>query len=126
MVEKTDQSNGALDLDFITPVQFIAKLLLDLRNNYFNDETTPEVTKIRSRITYSLDKLNNKASLFSVDPDLLKTPLTVSHHKEDAQPNVNSDVPPDEGEHHGAQLLVQRASHLERKSRRHTVVAGSN
>ena len=70
-------------MDFITPVQFIAKLLMDLRDNYFVDESGPEITKIRTRINYSLEKLNNKQSLFSVDPDLLKTPLTVTQLKEE-------------------------------------------
>lgn len=61
MVEASDQlSSAALDLDFITPVQFIAKLLLELRDNYFSNEERPEVKEIRTRINYSLDKLNNK------------------------------------------------------------------
>jgi len=61
MVEASDQlSSAVLDLDFITPVQFIAKLLLELRDNYFSNEERPEVKEIRTRINYSLDRLNNK------------------------------------------------------------------
>jgi hypothetical protein len=70
---------------------------MDLRDNYFREESGPEITKIRTRINYSLDKLNNKQSLFSVDPDLLKTPLSVTQLKEEDLPNINSDIPPDEG-----------------------------
>ena len=82
------------------------------------------MTKIRTRINYSLDKLNNKQSLFSVDPDLLKTPLTVTQSKEEEQPNVNSDIPPDEGQSVGnGEPLVQRVRHLTQK-RRNTVSVG--
>jgi hypothetical protein len=36
-----------LEFDFITPVQFIARLLLDLRDNYFDDEANTDVNAIR-------------------------------------------------------------------------------
>jgi hypothetical protein len=84
-----------------------------LRETYFIDETRTDINDIRIRINYSLDRLNNKQSLFSVDPDLLKTPLTVAQTKEEEQPNVHSDVPPDEGISTGnGEPIVQRVRHL--------------
>ena len=56
---------------FVTPVQFIAQMLVDLRLKYFADDSE-EHDQIRRNIGYSLDKLNNKSSLFQVDPDLTK------------------------------------------------------
>ena len=97
---------------------------MDLRENYFRDESGPEIARIRTRLNYSLDKLNNKQSLFSVDPDLLKTPLSVAQVKEEDLPNINSDVPPDEGYNvANGQPLVQRVRHLTQK-RRNTVSVG--
>ena len=112
MVEKSDIGAG-LELDFVTPVQFIAKLLLELRERYFLDEDRQDYKDIRSRINYALDRLNNKQTLFSVDPDLLKTPLIDSQAKDEEQPNVNSDIPPDEGHsQNNGEPIVQRVRTL--------------
>lgn len=67
MVEPSAQSQP--NFGFVTPVQFIAQLLVDLRSKYFMDET-PEFELVRKNIQYSLEKLNNKQSLFQVDTDL--------------------------------------------------------
>lgn len=98
--------------------------MIDLRDNYFRDESEAEIRKIRTQINYSLDKLNNKQSLFSVDPDLLKTPLSVTQVKEEDLPNVNSDIPPDEGYNvANGEPLVQKVRHLTQK-RGNTVSVG--
>ena len=52
-------------------MQFIAQMLVDLRLKYFSEDSE-EHDQIRRNISYSLDKLNNKSSLFQVDPDLTK------------------------------------------------------
>ena len=45
---------------FVTPVQFIAQMLVDLRLKYFLDDSD-EHDQIRRNINYSLDKLTNKS-----------------------------------------------------------------
>jgi hypothetical protein len=54
----------------ITPAMFISEMLVNLQSKYFSSEEDPEHAKVRKDISYSLEKLNNKASLFSVDSDL--------------------------------------------------------
>ena len=60
MVEPTAKS----DFGFVTPVQFIAELLVDLRDKYFASDDKPEYEQVRKNIMYSLEKLDNKHSLF--------------------------------------------------------------
>ena len=63
----TDQA-GSFGL--ITPAMFISEMLVNLQNKYFSAEDNPEFAKVRKDIQYSLEKLNNKQSLFAVDSDL--------------------------------------------------------
>lgn len=70
MVEsRTPNQDGLNSFGFMTPVQFIANLLIDLRENYFMGQSQ-ENESVRNKIQYCLEKLNNKQSLFQVDPDL--------------------------------------------------------
>lgn len=54
---------------FITPIQFISQLLIDLKQKYFRDEST-ESAQVRAHLDYSLEHLKNKHSLFTIDTDL--------------------------------------------------------
>jgi hypothetical protein len=42
---------------------------VELKETYFSEQT-PEFERVRSKINYSLEKLNSKQSLFQVDTDL--------------------------------------------------------
>lgn len=68
MVEPTTSLKS--DFGFVTPVQFIAEMLVNLREKYFSSDDNPEFEQVRKNIKYSLEKLDNKQSLFQVDTDL--------------------------------------------------------
>lgn len=56
--------------EYSTPVDFIARFLIELKQTYFNSNDNVAFEEVRKKINYSLEKLNNRASLFSVDPSL--------------------------------------------------------
>lgn len=55
MVESSQQhaSSKKASSAYITPVQFISQLLLDLKSRYFTEDS-PESQRVRSHIDYSL------------------------------------------------------------------------
>ena len=59
-----------IDNEYSTPVDFIARFLLELKQQYFNSDADEAHTKVRKMIDYSVNMLNNRESLFSVDPTL--------------------------------------------------------
>ena len=59
-----------IDNEYSTPVDFIARFLLELKQRYFNSDSDDAHTQVRKMIDYSVNMLNNRESLFSVDPTL--------------------------------------------------------
>ena len=68
MVENNINLHG-----YSTPVNFIARLLIELKQTYFINDENLAHTEVRRKINHSLEMLNNRSSLFSVDPALDET-----------------------------------------------------
>ena len=61
---------GNINNEYSTPVDFIARFLLELKQKHFVNEHDSSQLKIRKQIDYSVNMLNNRETLFSVDPAL--------------------------------------------------------
>ena len=62
MVESRNSVYG-----YSTPVNFIARFLLELKQTYFSSGNNNDHTEVRRKINYSLEMPNNRSSLFFVD-----------------------------------------------------------
>jgi hypothetical protein len=53
---------------YSTHVDYIARFLLELKQTYFSGDENSLFVEVRRKINYSLEMLNNRTSLFSVEP----------------------------------------------------------